>query len=107
MFRKIMSTDDTIQEFAPTLRTEQQERALRVALQMLGDLCGFGITYFDLDNSGYVKTAHLSRYATNSPHPSLFGRGAGRVTKGATNTRIMTAFSIQLFVLPLTSVTNA
>ena len=57
VFRKIMSTDDTIQEFAPTLRTEQQERALRVALQMLGDLCGFGITYFDLDNSGYVKTA--------------------------------------------------
>ena len=27
------------------------------ASQMLGDLCGFGITYFDLDNSGYVKTA--------------------------------------------------
>lgn len=57
VFRKVMSTEDTIQEFAPALRTEQQERALRIALQMLGDLCGFGISYFDFDNSGYVKTA--------------------------------------------------
>lgn len=24
---------------------------------MLGDLCGFGITYFDFDGAGYVKTA--------------------------------------------------
>lgn len=57
VFRKVMSTEDTIQEFAPSLRTEQQERALRVGLQMLGDLCGFGISYFDFDNAGYVKTA--------------------------------------------------
>lgn len=57
VFRKIMSTEDTIQEFAPALRTAEQERALRVGLQMLGDLCGFGISYFDFDNSGYVKTA--------------------------------------------------
>lgn len=26
-------------------------------LQTLGDLCGFGINYFDLENVGYVKTA--------------------------------------------------
>lgn len=57
VFRKVMSTEDTIQEFAPALRTQEQERALRIALQMLGDLCGFGISYFDFDNSGYVKTA--------------------------------------------------
>ena len=52
-----MSTEDTIQEFAPALRTEAQARAFRVALQTLGDLCGFGINYFDLENVGYVKTA--------------------------------------------------
>lgn len=58
VFRKVMSTEDTIQEFAPALRTHGQIEAFRVALQMLGDLTGFGISYFDMDNShGYVKTA--------------------------------------------------
>ena len=57
VFRKIMSTEDTIAEFAPALRTEAQAEAFRIALQVLGDLCGFGITYFDFDSTGYVKTA--------------------------------------------------
>ncbi|WP_261429963.1 hypothetical protein [Xiamenia xianingshaonis] len=58
VFRKVMSTEDTIQEFAPALRTNGQIEAFRVALQMLGDLTGFGISYFDMDNArGYVKTA--------------------------------------------------
>lgn len=57
VFRKVMSTEDTIHEFAPQLRTEDQARAFRVALQTLGDLCGFGINYFDLESVGYVKTA--------------------------------------------------
>ena len=57
VFRKVMSTEDTITEFAPTLRTEAQVRAFRTALQMLGDLCGFGVGYFDFDKVGYVKTA--------------------------------------------------
>ena len=57
VFRKVMSTEDTIQEFAPSLRTSSQVEALRVSLQTLGDLCGFGITYFDFDSVGYVKTA--------------------------------------------------
>ena len=57
VFRKVMSTEDTITEFAPTLRTEAQVRAFRTALQMLGDLCGFGVSYFDFDKVGYVKTA--------------------------------------------------
>lgn len=39
------------------LRTEAQSRALRLALQVLGDLTGLGINYFDFDNVGYVKTA--------------------------------------------------
>ncbi len=31
--------------------------ALRFALQMLGDLCGFGIGCFDFDEKRHVKTA--------------------------------------------------
>ena len=58
VFRKVMSTEDMIQEFAPALRTNSQVEAFRIALQMLGDLTGFGITYFDIDESrGYLKTA--------------------------------------------------
>ena len=57
VFRKVMSTEDTITEFAPALRTEAQGKALRLALQMLGDLTGLGIDYFDLDKVGYVRTA--------------------------------------------------
>lgn len=57
VFRKVMSTEDMVTEFAPPLRTEAQMQAFRIALQMLGDLCGFGISYFDFYNVGYVKTA--------------------------------------------------
>ena len=57
VFRKVMSSEDMVQEFAPALRTESQAEAFRVALQMLGDLTGFGLDYFDLDDSGYVRTA--------------------------------------------------
>lgn len=43
---------------APALRTSSQSEAFRIALQMLGDLTGFGIGYFDFDESrGYVRTA--------------------------------------------------
>ena len=58
VFRKVMSTEDTIQKFAPVLRTSSQSEAFRIALQMLGDLMGFGIGHFDFDEShGYVRTA--------------------------------------------------
>lgn len=58
VFRKVMSTEDTIQEFAPALRTSSQSEAFRIALQMLGNLCGFGLGYFDFDETrGYVRTA--------------------------------------------------
>lgn len=58
VFRKVMSTEDTIQEFAPALRTNQQSEAFRLALRMLGDLTGLGLSYFDMDTLGYhVKTA--------------------------------------------------
>ena len=57
VFRKVMTSDNMIQEFAPALRTSSQVEAFRIALQMLGDLCGLGLTYFDFDSTGYVKTA--------------------------------------------------
>ena len=58
VLRKVMSTEDTIQEFAPALRTASQSEAFRIALQMLGNLCGFGLGYFDFDETrGYVRTA--------------------------------------------------
>ena len=57
VFRKVMSTEDTIHEFAPQLRTDSQAKALRLALQVLGDLCGLGLSYFDFDSTGYIKTA--------------------------------------------------
>lgn len=58
VFRKVMSTEDTIQEFAPALRTSSQSEAFRIAPQMLGDLIGFDIGHFDSDEShGYVRTA--------------------------------------------------
>ena len=58
VFRKVMSTEDMVQEFAPALRTSSQVEAFRIALQMLGDLTGFGISYFDIEDSrGFIKTA--------------------------------------------------
>lgn len=58
VLRKVMSTEDIIQEFAPALRASSQSKAFRIALQILGDLTGFGIGYFDFDEShGYVRTA--------------------------------------------------
>lgn len=58
VFRKVMSSEDMIQEFAPALCTASQSEAFRIALQMLGNLCGFELGYFDFDESrGYVRTA--------------------------------------------------
>lgn len=58
VFRKVMSTEDLVQDFAPGLRTDAQAEAFRISLQMLGDLCGFGLSYFDFsDARGFVKTA--------------------------------------------------
>lgn len=56
LFRKV-SSEEGITAFAPTLRTDSQIKAFRTALQMLGDATGFGLTYFDVDDSGGVKTA--------------------------------------------------
>ncbi|MGN0075844.1 MAG: hypothetical protein ACI38Z_02575, partial [Parafannyhessea sp.] len=57
VFRKVMSTEDTITEFAPTLRTDFQGKAFRLALHVLGDLVSRGVNYFGTDNVGYVRTA--------------------------------------------------
>ncbi|MCI1879111.1 MAG: hypothetical protein LKI89_02970 [Olsenella sp.] len=42
VFRKVMSTEDTIQEFAPALRTDSQGKAFWLALHALGDLISLG-----------------------------------------------------------------
>lgn len=55
VFRKVMSAESTIHEFAPP-EDRGAGPLLRAALQTLGDLCGFGINYFDLENVGYVNT---------------------------------------------------
>ena len=57
VFRKVGSSEDMVQEFAPSLRTEQQVKAYRTALQTLGDQCGFRLGYFDIDEKGGIKTA--------------------------------------------------
>lgn len=57
IFRKVASTEDVIKEFAPALRTEAQIRAYRMAVQTMGDACGFGLTYFDIDQRGGIRTA--------------------------------------------------
>jgi len=57
VYRKVSSTDDVIREFAPAMRTEQQLRAYRLAVQEMGDVCGFGSQYFDIDKTGGLKTA--------------------------------------------------
>lgn len=57
VFRKLDGMDEVVKEFAPSLRTEQQVRAYRTAWQTLGDACGFGASYFDVDEHGGVKTA--------------------------------------------------
>lgn len=57
VFRKVDSMEEMVKEFAPSLRTESQVRAYRAAWQTLGDACGFGSSYFDIDQHGGVKTA--------------------------------------------------
>lgn len=66
VFRKVMSTEDTIQEFAPALRTASQSEAFRIALQMLGDLTGFGVGYFRM-RSGRCDGSPRSGAARSSP----------------------------------------
>ena len=79
VFRKVMSTEDTIQEFAPALRTNGQIEAFRVALQMLGDLTGFGISYFDFDCYADGRSCEASYYRDDAISVTL---SAGRKAKG-------------------------
>ena len=57
LFRKVASDETSITTFAPQLRTQSQIEAYRTALQCLGDLTGFGLRYFDISNSGGMRTA--------------------------------------------------
>lgn len=44
VFCRVVSTEDMIQKFAPALRTESQSEAFRIALQMMGAPCDFGLS---------------------------------------------------------------
>lgn len=57
VFRKVAGSEDFIHEWAPSMRTEQQKSAYRLAIQTMGDQCGFGSQYFDIDKSGGIRTA--------------------------------------------------
>ncbi|MCI8469352.1 MAG: phage portal protein [Eggerthellaceae bacterium] len=46
-----------IYEYAPALRSDAQSHVYRISLQTMGDLCGFGLDYFDIDSSGGLRTA--------------------------------------------------
>lgn len=56
-FRMVQASSDFIKEYAPTMRTDSQVQAYRTALQTLGDRCGFGSSYFDINKSGGIRTA--------------------------------------------------
>lgn len=58
IYRKVQSINEEITTFAPQLRIDQQVVAYRTAVQKMGDACGFGTQYFDIDSSGMVKTAY-------------------------------------------------
>ena len=58
VYRKVDSVqDEMITPYAPMMRTEAQVRAYRTAVQTMGDLCGFGLDYFDIDDAGGLRTA--------------------------------------------------
>ncbi len=58
LYRNVQDSDgNLIHEFAPALRTDAQAKIYRLSLQTMGDLCGFGLGYFDIDETGGLKTA--------------------------------------------------
>lgn len=57
VLRRITSTDNIVQTFAPQLRTQSQDMAFQRAWDTLGSLTGFGQHYFKTDEGGGVRTA--------------------------------------------------
>lgn len=62
VFRKVMGTagNDLITQFAPSMRTDAQLKAYRMAVQTMGDVCGFGLKYFDVGDGGGLVTARTA-----------------------------------------------
>ncbi len=89
VFRKVGSSEDMVQEFAPALRTEQQVKAYRTALQTLGDQCGFGLGYFDIDEKGGIKPAtevssdHSQLMRSIKEHENLLGDAIAQICTAA------------------------
>lgn len=86
-FRKLAGNGDLIKEFAPSLRTEQQVKAYRTALQSLGDSTGFGLRYFDIDESGGIRTAtevssdNSQLMRTIRMHENLLGDAIAQISR--------------------------
>ena len=60
LFRKMIGQDVTrnlIDIYSPQIRVEPLRQSFDVALAELGELCGFGQQYFELDKAGGMKTA--------------------------------------------------
>lgn len=60
LFRRLVGQDparDLINIYSPQIRIEPLRSAFDVALAELGELCGFGQQYFELDKDGGIKTA--------------------------------------------------
>ena len=89
IFRKVSANDDVIKEFAPQLRVEQQIAVFRTAFQTLGDSCGFGLNYFDVDDSGGIKTAtevssdNSVLMRTIKEHENLLGQAVAQISRAA------------------------
>lgn len=87
IYRKIASTDDIIKEYAPSMRTDSQREAYRLAVQTMGDQCGFGSHYFDIDKTGGLKTAtevaadNSMLFRTIRRHENLIGFAIAQLSK--------------------------
>lgn len=59
VYRKLAGKEmrNYIEVFSPNIRTDPLVTALNTALAQLGDTCGFGQNYFQIDKPGGLKTA--------------------------------------------------
>ena len=76
-------------EYNPSLRVDDNRRAIDTALALLGKRCGFGMKYYSLDEAGNPKTAkevgadnaELMRNAKK--HEQAMGAGISRLVESA------------------------
>ena len=76
VFRKVMSTEDTIQEFAPTLRTNSQSEAFRIARAVMAVSRGFGE---QIPKEGSVRVQYDDRLLVKDTSASRAALSASEV----------------------------